>query len=100
LLERSGRNARTLVKDGPLRLTLVVVAPGGAVAEHRADGPILVQPIEGAIVFEALGRDHELRPGQVLAAAAGVPHRVRSDTGGAFLLTVVQPGAGARLDVD
>ncbi len=29
LLARHGRSARTLVKEGPLRLTIVAIAPGG-----------------------------------------------------------------------
>lgn len=92
LLERSGRNARTLLKSGPLRVTLVVVGPGGEIGEHRADGPITVQPVQGTIRFSAGGQDHDLRPGQVLAAGPGVPHRVTSEAGGAFLLTVAHPG--------
>lgn len=90
LLERSGRNARTLLKSGPLRVTLVVVAPGGAIPEHRADGPITVQPLDGEIRFSLDGADHDLRPGQVLAAGPGIPHSVTSDKGGSFLLTVAQ----------
>jgi hypothetical protein len=29
LLARHGRSARTLVKEGPLRLTIVAIGPGG-----------------------------------------------------------------------
>jgi hypothetical protein len=39
--EGSGRTARTLVKDGPLRVTLIELAPGEAIAEHRAEGFLL-----------------------------------------------------------
>lgn len=87
----SGRRARTLVKSGPLRVTLVVLEPGGSIPEHHADGPITIQPVEGSIRFSVTGADHDLAPGQVLAADGGVPHRVSSETGGAFLLTVTQP---------
>lgn len=91
LLERSGRNARTLLKSGPLRVTLVVVAARGEIAEHQAEGPITVQPVQGAVRFSALGRDYDLRPGQVLSVGPGVRHRVTSEEGGAFLLTVAHP---------
>lgn len=94
LLRRSGRNGRTLVKSGALRVTLVVVAAGGEIAEHQADGPITVQPVNGRIRFTAAGVDHELGPGDLLAAAAGVRHSVRSEEGGTFLLTVSHVGAG------
>lgn len=91
IVERSGRNARTLLKEGPLRVTLIVVGPGGAIPEHQAEGPITLQGVRGSIRFHAEGRDYELGPGQMLSAGSGVRHSVSSESGGAFLLTVVQP---------
>jgi quercetin dioxygenase-like cupin family protein len=83
------RTARTLLKDGPLRITLIVLEPGAELAEHAAAGPITVQPVEGTIRFRAGADEQLLRPGQVLSARAGVRHAVTSDDGAAFLLTVV-----------
>jgi quercetin dioxygenase-like cupin family protein len=93
LLKRGGRNARTLIKDGPLRVTLVAVAAGGTIAEHVAEGPITVLPVRGRIRFTVHGRHHDLEPGRMLAAGPGIRHSVSSDEGGAFLLTVALPGA-------
>jgi len=90
--ERGGRHARTLLKSGPLRVTQVVIAPGGEVAEHQADGAITVQPLEGRLHFTANGEVHDLGPGQLLSAAPGVRHSVSSTGGSTFLLTVVQAG--------
>lgn len=91
ILARSGRSARTLLKDGPLRITLIVLAPGGEISEHHAEGPITVQPIQGRIRFEARGAQREIGPGELLAAGPGVPHSVSSDDGATFLLTVALP---------
>ena len=91
VLERNGRNARTLVKDGPLRVTLVSLGVRGELAEHHADGPITIQVIDGSIRFTADGHEHDLRPGSLLAAGPGVRHRVTSETGGSFVLTVTHP---------
>jgi quercetin dioxygenase-like cupin family protein len=88
LLERNGRNARTLIKNGPLRVTLVMVRKGGQIAAHRADGPITVHVLEGEIRFRAAGQEHRLTRGDLLAVAAGLEHDVTSDVGGSFLLTV------------
>jgi quercetin dioxygenase-like cupin family protein len=88
IISRSGRNARTLLKMGPLRVTLVVLGPGGELAEHEAPGPITVQVVQGRIRFMAEGEKHELGPGQLLAADPGVRHSVTSAEGAAFLLTV------------
>lgn len=88
-----GRGARTLLKEGPLRLTLVRVSAGGAIPEHHADGPIAVQALEGTLEFVAAGETHVLEPGRLLTLGAGVPHSVRSAGGALFLLTVAKPTA-------
>ena len=89
-LARSGRSARTLLKSGPLRVTMVVLGPGGELAEHRAVGPITIHAIEGRLSFIAGEREHEVGPNELLSAGPGVPHRVRSEKGATFLLTVAQ----------
>lgn len=88
-LTRSGRTARTLVKEGALRITLVVLGPGGEMAPHHAPGPITLQPISGRITFRVGEQLHELKTGQLLSAEGGIFHSVRSDEGASFLLTVV-----------
>jgi quercetin dioxygenase-like cupin family protein len=85
---KHGRSARTLLKDGPLRVTLVVLGAGGELAEHSADGPITVQPLDGSIRFTIAGRTHDVAAGEMLSAGAGLPHSVQSMEGAAFLLTV------------
>jgi len=91
LLAQHGRSARTLMKDGPLRVTLIAVGAGGEIAEHAAEGPITVQALTGSVTFTAAGEDHHIEPGELLALGAGVRHSVRSETGGSFLLTVSLP---------
>jgi quercetin dioxygenase-like cupin family protein len=93
LLERHGRNARTLLKEGPLRVTLVMVQAGGHIAAHRSDGPITVHVLDGDIQFRGAGHEHRLAARDLLVAGAGLEHDVASEGGGTFLLTVVQPGA-------
>lgn len=94
LLARTGRTARTLVKEGPLRVTLVALGPGGTLAEHQAEGPITVQVISGQIRFVAGEDAWTLDEGDLLSLAAAVPHAVESATGGVFLLTVAgAPGS-------
>jgi len=91
LLKRNGRNARTLVKEGPLRVTVVMVGAGGRIAPHLTDGPITVQVLDGEIRFRAAGKEHALGAGDLLVVDGGVEHSVESAAGGTFLLTVVQP---------
>jgi len=98
LPDRHGRTARTLLKSGALRLTLISLAPGGILPEHAAAGPITVQPLEGTMRFTVDGAAHDLGPGSIVTVGAHVRHAVTTDSGVTFLLTVAMPerdgGAG------
>ncbi|HEX6062952.1 MAG TPA: hypothetical protein VFZ04_01975, partial [Longimicrobiales bacterium] len=83
-------SARTLVKDGALRVTLVVIPPGGGIAEHHADGPISVQPLEGTVTFKTSAGTFTVATGDLLTLGAGVRHEVSSEGGATFLLTVAR----------
>ncbi|MFI5232940.1 MAG: cupin domain-containing protein [Gemmatimonadales bacterium] len=96
LLARHGRTARTLVKEGPLRLTIIGIAAGGVLPVHSTDAHVTVHLLEGEVMFAALGRDYPLHVGDVLVFAPGVEHEARSATGGVFLLTVLYPGSGGK----
>ena len=91
--EAHGRSGRTLIRDGPLRVNLVSLGPGEAMAEHHAPGPITVQVLEGKIRFTAGGTHHDVHVGELLALGAGTPHAVMSEEGGVFLLTLALPGS-------
>ena len=99
LLARHGRTARTLVKDGPLRLTLIALASGGSMPTHRADGSVTIHLLEGDVVFDVQGQEYPLVPGEVLVLASGVQHGLRSSGGCVLLLTVVHlPSPGTPVD--
>ena len=95
LLARHGRSARTLVKEGPLRLTIVAIGPGGTLPPHRTDGPITIHVLEGEITVSALEQEYSLGASDVLVLAPGVEHAARSAPGGVFLLTVVHQASDA-----
>jgi quercetin dioxygenase-like cupin family protein len=89
LLARHGRTARTLVKEGPLRLTLLAIAAGGNVPAHSAEGPVTIHLLDGDVIINARDKDYPLRVRDVLVIAAGIEHSARSDGGCMLLLTVV-----------
>jgi quercetin dioxygenase-like cupin family protein len=89
---RNERAARTLVKDGSLRVTLVVLKPGGSIPKHSASGPVTIVPLVGAIRVSTPEECHHVEMPGLLSLAGGVQHEVWSETGGAFLLTIVDPG--------
>lgn len=92
-LRETGRKAHTLVNEGPLHVSLIVLRPGGAMAKHRAAGRVLAQALEGEVVFTVDGLEHVLRPGDLLSLEPGAAHAVTSRKGGAFLLTLVMPAS-------
>ena len=96
LLARHGRTARTLVKEGPLRLTVIAVAAGGTIPAHKAEGPVSIHLLEGDAVFDVAEQEYPLAAGDILVLASGVQHSVRSSAGCVLLLTVVHfPSPGS-----
>jgi quercetin dioxygenase-like cupin family protein len=82
------RIARTLVKEGPLRLTLVGMAAGGALRSHRTNSPVTIHVLEGQITLDVDGATRAMAAGELAALEAGVPHAVGAP-GGAFILLTV-----------
>ena len=93
-IARGARRARTLVKDGPLRVTLVMLGPGAHIPPHHAEGPITIQGIAGTVSLRVNEKTHDLGPGDLLAVGAGIEHSVESPAGGAFLLTLAVMNEG------
>jgi quercetin dioxygenase-like cupin family protein len=97
LVALHGRSARTLIKEGPLRVTVIALAANGILPAHSTTGPISIQLLEGDITFTVAGKEYPLASRDLLVVAGGVEHSARSAGGGAFLLTVVhnsQPATG------
>jgi quercetin dioxygenase-like cupin family protein len=89
LVEKHGRSARTLVKEGPLRLTMMAIGPSGDIPPHTADGPVSIHVLEGDVTFTAANEKHELHAGDIVVFAAAVEHSAQSSGGCVMLLTVV-----------
>lgn len=90
-LERDGRSSRTLLKEGPLRVTLVVLGPGGGIPAHAAQGPITIQALRGQLEVRVGDEAHPVAPGELVAVDRSVSYSVHSADGAAFLLTVTHP---------
>jgi quercetin dioxygenase-like cupin family protein len=87
------RIARTLVKEGPLRLTLVGLGPGGVMREHEAGGPVTIHVLDGELELDAGGETRVHRVGALIALDRRVRHAVSSSRGALFLLTLAAPTA-------
>jgi quercetin dioxygenase-like cupin family protein len=85
------RNAKTLVKELDLRIVVIVMRPGGRMAEHRAPGRISIQTLTGRLRLCALDQTINLGVGEVLVLDPDVAHDVEALEESAFLLTIAWP---------
>jgi len=83
----SGRAAKTLVKEGPLRVTLVALRRGTALSEHAVAGAFSAQVLRGRARLSAAGETLSLQRGALATFDAGVPHTVEAISDCALLIT-------------
>ena len=88
---RSGRHAKTLLKDAELRVVLIALQTGARLAEHHAPGRITIHTLSGHLTIRVQERTIELPAGQILTIARAMPHDVEAREESAFLLTIAWP---------
>ncbi|HZP57584.1 MAG TPA: cupin domain-containing protein [Dehalococcoidia bacterium] len=84
---RAGRAAKTLVKDGPLRITQVALRKGVTLQTHRVEGPVSVQVLRGRCAVTTDSGEIAAVAGDLIAIDAGVAHAVRAVTDLDLLIT-------------
>ncbi len=85
---RSGRVAKTLVKEGHLRVTLIVLRRGAALGAHQVDGVVSVQVLRGRARISVEGRIVDLSRGELLVLDQAVTHTAEALVDCALLVTV------------
>ena len=84
-----GRSSATLAKYEDLRIVLTLLKQGTRIAEHKAEGSISIQAIQGRVRLYVGGSQLcELVSGDVLALQSGMEHDVEALEESAFLLTI------------
>jgi quercetin dioxygenase-like cupin family protein len=84
----AGHTARTLVKQGKLRIVLMALKKGARIPEHTADGESAFQVLSGRIAIDAEGERHELEEGQLMGLTSLIPHDLEAIEDSCVLLTV------------
>ena len=85
---KSGRAAKTLVKEGALRVTLVALTKGTALQPHRVAGPASIQSIRGCLRVTTEAGELDVPAGNLVALDAGVANTVKALDDCVALLTV------------
>jgi quercetin dioxygenase-like cupin family protein len=84
----AGRAAKTLVKEGPLRLTIMGFSAGASLREHKAEGPLSIEVRSGLIRLSALGASYAMTTGDILVLDKAVPHSLVAESDAALLLSI------------
>lgn len=88
----TGRTAKTLVKDGPLRITLVAMRKGGRMTKHHVDGQTSIHVLRGKLTIDTERATADLSSGDVLVFNDPVEHDATARTDCAFLITMAWRG--------
>lgn len=87
----SGRAAKTLVKSGALRLTMVALKKGTVLPSHQVAGPVSIQSIRGCLRLTTERGDMDVSAGTLVALGPGVVHGAKAQSDCAILITLAMP---------
>jgi quercetin dioxygenase-like cupin family protein len=88
----AGHRQKTLYRHGGSSLSLFLFQPGSELREHRTNGTVFIQVLQGRLTVHAAGQRHDLPAGRVLVLSPGVPHDLHAEELTRMLLTVsLQP---------
>ena len=89
-----------LAKTEHMEIIRLVLPKERPMREHRVDGEMTLQCLEGEIALDAHGRTTILRPGEMVYLAGGEPHGVRANSDAVALMTILlkRPNGGGPTD--
>lgn len=90
---KSGRAAKTLVKQGAQRITLVALKHGAALPAHQVAAAVSVQTLRGCVRVGIESEAMELPAGSLVAFGPGVAHTATAVGDSSLLITVAMPPA-------
>ena len=84
-----GHAARTLAKQGTLRLVLLALKANGSVPEHKANGRVTIHTVRGRVQVRAAAGLFDLPAGRLITLDAGERHNVEAVEDSGVLVTIV-----------
>lgn len=78
-----------LAKTPNMEVIRMVLPKERPMPEHKVDGDMTLQCLEGEIDVDAHGRIVTLKPGEMLYLTGGVPHSVRAVEDAVALMTIL-----------
>jgi quercetin dioxygenase-like cupin family protein len=84
----TGRSSKTLAKYPDFRIVLILMKSGTRMRQHRAEGKVSIQLLEGRICIHLADRNVNMSAGHLLVLDCGVLHDVETLEESALLLTI------------
>src|SRR5579864_2323646 len=84
----TGRSSKTLAKYPDFRIVLILMKSGTRMRQHRAEGRVSIQQLEGQVCVHLAHRKVNVSAGHLLVLDCGVPHDVEALEESALLLTI------------
>ena len=84
---KTGRAAKTLVKEGQLRITLIGLREGSVLGAHQVEGELSIHVLRGALEVRTADREFRVGKGAIAVMHSGVRHDARALRDTVVLLT-------------
>jgi quercetin dioxygenase-like cupin family protein len=84
---KTGRAGKTLVNEGPLRITLVALKKGTVLPSHHVAGPVSIQTIRGCLTLTTDKGDVDVPAGTLITLGPKVSHTAEARDECAVLIT-------------
>jgi quercetin dioxygenase-like cupin family protein len=84
----TGRSSKTLAKYPDFRIVLILMKSGTRMRQHRAEGRVSVQQLEGQVCVHLADQKVNVSAGHLLVLDCGVLHDVEALEESALLLTI------------
>jgi quercetin dioxygenase-like cupin family protein len=85
---KSGRTAKTLIKEGRMRVTLIAMRRGAVLGAHQVGGVVSIHVLRGRARVSVAGTNTELPSGGLLVLQEEVTHTAEALADCALLVTV------------
>ncbi|MBI2765556.1 MAG: AraC family ligand binding domain-containing protein [Chloroflexi bacterium] len=82
------RRSVNLARESGVSLIMMALEAGDAIAEHSAEGVVVVQLLRGHAVIQSGGESYDLRDAQAVLFQPGVRHTIHAEEQSVVLLTV------------
>lgn len=87
-----------LVRTDDFEVMRLVLPQGKSIPEHRIEGELTLQCLEGSVEVEALGQRRQLRAGQMIYLQGNTPYALAAPENASVLMTMLRKGADSKAD--